>query len=534
MSRKNKMLMVLLFIGISILTVMPFLLEHKINVNDDFLFHKNRLLSYYHSVMVNKDFHPMIFDGMAKGYGYATDLFYPSYSLLPFVLFYSLGLGFIASYYLLIGTYTFATLLVGFYAAQHFFKNRRTALLATVVYACSTYRLGDLFIRGDLGEAGAFIFLPLVILGFYKVYKNEKHGILTLALGLGLVTSIHPMTTLICVYIIGLINVYVLIKKEKSIEFVKRQFDAYLFAIILASATVFPVLEQMASEKYNFMGHHSLWGTGLDFSLSKLVYGSMSNAAGVWNNSSPNVGPLLMLAVIVGLFMYKSSLPIIKRLLIITILFMVGSTNLLIWPMLKDSWFSNIQFEWRILIFATLFGSLLLAKMSETNQHKYFKSLIFLILMLAMTFNFSVSNNFKANNLTLTNQNITKKYNTAIGGGLDYLPKDINYKALREKKSSGSFDFDQLTIVVFPKIYYKGYVIQTDKNKTIPTYASHGLVAAKILPGKMVYQVVYKKTLIQKVSGYITLLSWLAVGIYLGFIWKRPVVILGNKGRKNK
>ncbi|MHC9532149.1 hypothetical protein ACVPPR_01645 [Dellaglioa sp. L3N] len=258
MSRKNKILMILLFLGISILVILPFVLSNKIYVNDDFLFHKNRLLAYYHSVVVNKDLHPMIFGSMAKGYGYAADLFYPSYILLPFVFFYYLGFGFIKAYYLLLATYTLATLIIGFYTAQHFFKNRRTALLATIAYTCGTYRLMDLFIRGDLGEIGAFIFLPLVVLGFHMVYKNEKKGILVLAIGLGLITGIHPMTTLICVYIIGITNIYLIIKKRSTIAFMKRQFDAYLFAIILSCATVLPILEQMAHEKYNFMVHSSL------------------------------------------------------------------------------------------------------------------------------------------------------------------------------------------------------------------------------------------------------------------------------------
>ncbi|MHC9532150.1 hypothetical protein ACVPPR_01650 [Dellaglioa sp. L3N] len=257
--------------------------------------------------------------------------------------------------------------------------------------------------------------------------------------------------------------------------------------------------------------------------MSKLIYGSMENSAGVWNNSSPNVGPLLLVVVVMTLFMYQKSSLLIKRLLIITIIFLVSSTNLLLWPLLKNTWFANIQFEWRLLIFATLFGSLLLAKLSEASSHRHFKLVIFLILSLAISFNFSVLNNFQANNnLTLTNKTIVQKYKSGIGGGLDYLPKGVDYKALHEQKSSGTFNFKRATSVVFPKIYYKGYVVRTNKNQEIPTYASHGFVAAKIMPGKVTYQVLYKKTFIQKWAIRVTMFSWLIVMIYVcGSIWKR-------------
>lgn len=522
---EKKVLLIALFLVISLLVILPFTLENKIYVNDDFLFHKTRLLAYYHSIRVNHDFHPMIFNEMAKGYGYAADLFYPSYVLLPFVFFYSLGIGFIKSYYLLLFTYTFLTLIIGFYSAQHYFKNNRTALVATIAYTFGTYRLIDLFIRGDLGEVGAYIFLPLVILGFYMIYQNEKYGILTLAIGLGLVTGIHPMTTLICVYITVIINLYLVVKKQNTIAFIKKQLYAYVLAIILASATVFPILEQMAYGKYNFMNHNPLWGVGLNFSLSKLIYGSMENSAGVWNNTIPNVGPILLLSVIISLFKYKSSSMLVKKLLVITIIFLVSSTNLLFWPILKNTWISNIQFEWRILIFATLFGSLLLAKISETTNQKNVKLIIFLILSLAVSFNYSILNNFQANNnLTLNNKTVLTKYNSAIGGGLDYLSKGINYSSLNKEKSTGSFNFNRETVVMFPKIYYKGYVIQTNDNQEIKTFASHGFVAAKIMPGEMTYQVIYKKTMIQKWAIRVTLYSWLIVIIYVTLayiIWNK-------------
>lgn len=542
LSRKKIVYLVIIFLLFSFLISSPFLFDEKIFVNDDFLFHKNRLLAYYSSVVIDGNFHPMIFQNMAMGYGYAADLFYPSLLLFPFVILHYVGFSIVLSYNLLIVFYSFVTLVVSYGSAYFLFRNERMAFLTSISYAFGTYRLIDIFIRGDLGEVIAYSFLPLVILGLYMVFKKYRFGISILAVGFALVALSHLMTTFLCIYVVIGLNIYLCIRKMNSIWFIKKQILGYCIAILLAAMVVFPIVEQMFSEKLVFMKHMPLWPIGLNFSLSKLVEGSLANASGIWNNESPNIGPILLIIIIVAFFSKKRS-GLQWNLLWITVFFLVISTNLFLWPMLSNTWFSNIQFEWRLLIFVTLFGSLLLALVMNKDS-KYYYSLITVIIVLAMSFNYSVKNNFQTNPtiIKVTEDNInTVGSDTVIGGGLDYLPQGVKYDNLANEYSKltsnknvvitdeGNNEFStplsknnvyenprlgKNDIMVFPQFFYKGYVLEAYNGEFIPTYNYHGFVAVKGPINKRI-RLLYKQTTIQSYSIAISEYSWILYFVYL-------------------
>lgn len=51
---------------------------------------------------------------------------------------------------------------------------RETAVLASYLYAFSPILLADIFIRFAVGEALAFVFLPIVLYGFYRIVLEPK------------------------------------------------------------------------------------------------------------------------------------------------------------------------------------------------------------------------------------------------------------------------------------------------------------------------------------------------------------------------
>lgn len=64
----------------------PFIWQQQIYNQDDFLFHKARLLAYYTAVVHEHTLVPRVLATMAGGFGYAADMFYNSLALLPFVV----------------------------------------------------------------------------------------------------------------------------------------------------------------------------------------------------------------------------------------------------------------------------------------------------------------------------------------------------------------------------------------------------------------------------------------------------------------
>ncbi len=105
------------------------------------------------------------------------------------------------------------TALFSFLAFRKVAKNNYAGTIAMVMYTLAPMRISQLFPRGAIGEATAYTFLPLVLVGIYMLYvTNEKNGWKYLTAGFtGLITC-HVITT----YLTGLfciITALVFIKK---------------------------------------------------------------------------------------------------------------------------------------------------------------------------------------------------------------------------------------------------------------------------------------------------------------------------------
>ena len=61
-------------------------------------------------------------------------------------------------------------------------KSKEAGTLAAILYMLMPYHLNDMYIRNALGEFLSYIFIPLVFLGLYKLFRKEK-GIWILCIG---------------------------------------------------------------------------------------------------------------------------------------------------------------------------------------------------------------------------------------------------------------------------------------------------------------------------------------------------------------
>ena len=64
-------------------------------------------------------------------------------------------------------------------------NNYYIRLIGVVLYQLNAYHLTLMYSRNALGEALAYAFLPLLMLGCHLIWNNKKIGILYLALGMG-------------------------------------------------------------------------------------------------------------------------------------------------------------------------------------------------------------------------------------------------------------------------------------------------------------------------------------------------------------
>ena len=107
----------------------------------------------------------------ALGYGYPLFLFYSPLAYYAAELFHLLGAGLTVALKL---TYAVAFVISGlsmYFLGRRLF-GRSAGLLAALLYVYMPYHLVDVYVRSDLTEAFAYIFLPWVVLSFINLIES--------------------------------------------------------------------------------------------------------------------------------------------------------------------------------------------------------------------------------------------------------------------------------------------------------------------------------------------------------------------------
>lgn len=167
---KGKYLLFLL--GSSFMVSFPMTFDF-VFYGDDFPFHLSRIASL--GVELNYGQFPVrILTEMLNGYSYTTPLFYCDLFLyIPGLLYYFM-VPLQKCYQIYIFLVHFSTAIIGYYCFSIIAKDKNIGLVVSILYTTSHYRLLCAYTRSAVGEFTAVMFLPLVALGIYLIYTEEK------------------------------------------------------------------------------------------------------------------------------------------------------------------------------------------------------------------------------------------------------------------------------------------------------------------------------------------------------------------------
>ncbi len=132
----------------------------------------------------------------ALGYGYPTFVLYPPLAYYAAEGFHLLGASKLVA---IKGVWALATLGAGLtmYAYARRVMGRGRGLLAAVVYVYVPFHLADMYVRADLAEYTAFVWLPLALLTFHLLVERPTPRRLGLAgLAYGALWLTHNVTAL--------------------------------------------------------------------------------------------------------------------------------------------------------------------------------------------------------------------------------------------------------------------------------------------------------------------------------------------------
>ncbi len=552
---ENLFLVIGLFVLIlfSIGIIFAFLNTDVIARGDDGYFHYMRFLGIKQAIN-DGNFPDYINYIYLNGYGYASNIFYPDFMLVPFS-YLANYIGNIESYKLML---IFSNLLCGFltfYAVKGITKDKNIAILSAILYTFCFYRIHDFFSRAALGEGLAFSFIPLVFYGLYEILYRDYRKWYLLTIGMTLITLTHILSSMLVIVVILIIAVFSY--KQLFIE-KKRILYGILSVCVYACLIAFfllPMIEYLASDTFLVELKSSRTMKDNLSSSPEVILGLFAGVSS-YNGSHSNFGIALTIVLFSRVFISDQN-KLIKSadiLSCIGLIIIIMNMSFFPWNYYPFKWLDFAQFPWRLLqIGSFLFacsGSVYIIELTRKNN-KGRIIILGIITGLTILIIGSQSIYYKKELLnkelgiissTVDPIELGSRFNTysgkkVISGVNEYLPLPIEVFSVADliknddiisnnkntiinnysnKKGVIQFDVETVgnTILSIPKIYYKGYKATLNGEKIRVNKSNDALIELKIKESGNV-KVFYESTLIMKVSYVISLITFIVLCFYL-------------------
>lgn len=306
------------------------------------------------------------------GYGVGYPIF-NFYSVLPYYIggfIVSLGIDSLLSTK---AVFVFGIILSGvsmYFLAKNYF-GKIAGLVSAVVYLYFPYHAVNVYVRGDLAEVFAYIFLPTAFLSIFKIHDSKKflkRYIVLGALSFFAVIISHNLSALMLFIFTGIFICYSVVSAENK-KLVILSYGILLLLAFLLSA-FYSVPAAVESKYTNVM---TQIGGGSDYhdhficfsQLWESTWGYGGSAPGCLDGVSFRLGKLnviiSLIAVFIGIISFKTLKE--KKVLVFSSIFfavfsifLTNALSLFLWnlPLMKF-----LQFPWRFLNFTGVFLSIL-------------------------------------------------------------------------------------------------------------------------------------------------------------------------------
>lgn len=516
------------------------------HVGHDLFFHLTRLEALQEAINNNNiisyiDLHSI------NEYGYGIKFFYPDILLIPFSLLANY-IGIQKSYFLLLNTLHIATFIISYYTTRKLKFDEFISFSFSILYTFSYYRLYDLYNRSALGESMALTFLPIIILGMYEIVNNDYKKWYILTIGFTLIVYSHLLSSIIacifCIIYTGFNYKKLLLCKKRIIYIVV----ASIVTILLTFNYLAPLIEQFNSNEFYVQLKDQRAISFPVYEAEKIKY----VIRGLFSGMTYVVPEIAGIGIIITFFnllrisVFKNRTNTYltneaDKYLIYGLISLFIVTPLYPWKIFPFSIINIVQFSWRFYSLATLLlsisGALYLSLSLNTNKRKlYIGTVILVALNIIQIYNCGTVFKLNFEQLEWNKIDKNKLVNYGIMGG-EYLPQKVPNISFFKNRSNDSiritygenkiqnlnrenrilsFELTEKneTKLEVPLTYYKGYEAKLNAKKIDLEQSEYGLVEVKTNDNGLV-EIFYEGTFIQKISPYISLISFIALILYI-------------------
>lgn len=523
---------------------------------DDYSFHFYRIASMAQDLQSSGGVHYLAPYGPAQVM-YGVNLFYPFLTtVLPISLLHVLIPSIINSFYVYLILLNFISLWIAYMTSFYFFlsvqkessvsKIKLMAMVFSILFVFSQYRLVCIFTRFALGEMVAFSFLPLVFVGFYDILFQKGEKFYWLIVGLTLIAYTH-LLSLELLFFVLLFFFLVHIRqmtKEKWLLLLK---SAGL-TILLTAASLLPIIEQMRFMSLKSVDEYVLRDQAK--SIGTLFLEGVSNDLNTYS-----IGIVICMLLVIGsLAVFFKRLSFVsrpvQRIFFAGFFFFVAASSLFPWNVVQHTPLKVIQFPFRLFPYVTLFvlayGAVLLVHLLHMNG----KGLILGVAFVSVLLSFSAVRQLMATRqaqepvgefLVYSDEEAQSTSIFPIYHNLDYIAdsEEEQYMPIFGKKGlvngeewemdyvviGGETDFQfvlpKTAEILLPIVAYKGVEVYEDEEKLPMSVSEAGTIQLTLPSGTHQIVVKMNRTRIMLFSYLLTFIGMVMLLFWIGKIKKK-------------
>jgi hypothetical protein len=519
----------------------------------DMNFHIQRFIGT-RDALVDGQIIPQLDPNVLEGAGSAPNIFYgPLSAYINVALSVLFKHNFVMSVPFFFILCIFASAISMYHLTKYITKREASACISAIIYLSMPLFMYSVFEWQSFGTILAFVFLPLIVLGFYKILDQKTHGVLLLSLAtIGLVLS-HMLSTMI----IGLFIIILCIVNWRRIfkkQILPKLVVSLLFVLLITAFFTVPFLEAKSLGLYNIFDD--------DF-LSCFMWNSPAHLN---NNSIPlvdlfystgfvSLGLFSVIIIVLALLNRKTLDKKYNSISFVVIgsIFALFTTTLVPWEYMPSE-LLILQFPWRLMIISNFCFSVIagdvIYKSFEKFKHKseLQKLLLAIIIIIAFTCHQAnavardVGRKEHVAPTAVSLEPIPFFSGIAVG---EYLPKQVigiigpttknisdhsklpefisgsgrisDYSKIRSHMSFNA-EVYEISTIELPVIYYKGYDITIDGTPTDSTWSDTGYLKFDIPEqGNHAVQIRFTGSSLTKISAVATLLGLISLVIYSTF-----------------
>ena len=212
-------------------------------------FHYGRLLSLVRTLKLGifpAKMRPMLM----RGFGYGVGFFYSDFFLYPSAILVLLGMDIIPAlkFYIIVGGSIGA--IASYKSMSKLIGDKRIALIADTLYFGTYFIWFNLYGGFGIGSFIAQAFMPMAMCGLSRALKDEKGGYIEYGIGIVVVLLSHHLSfvsLMVALLMIVLINVKDIIRTPKILG---KLFGISMISLLFTAEYWMPALEQAAHSKY--------------------------------------------------------------------------------------------------------------------------------------------------------------------------------------------------------------------------------------------------------------------------------------------